>query len=178
MSLYLTTTDPEVLATIERNEAGFTEFRRRAHEWGAARGSDTVMMNGWGRRRYVTGLPQRPDQTKFGRWTKSDRGSSHPFKDNAEEHKVLAALRYDADPIPGLPETAHSVSDPATGQSWVMWPVPFIYDGAAWVEYAHRPEPSDLAKIDMTIWSECLGSAWHAAKEGRAEALKAAKEDA
>lgn len=173
MSLYLTTTDPEVLAVIRSNQEGFSEFRQRAHAWGLERGSETVMMNGWGRWRNVTGLPQRPDESKFGRWTKSDRGSSRPFRDNTDERAALAALKFEADPIPGLPETAHSATDPRTGQSWVMWPTPFVHDGAAWVEYSHQPEPSDLAKIDMTIWSECLGSRFHAADEARKAAVTA-----
>jgi hypothetical protein len=174
MSLYLTTTHADVLAAVQRNADGMAEFRERAHAWGAERGSDVVMMNGWGRRRYVTGLPDQPDAAKFGRWTKPNRGSSHPFKDNAAERAALTALQFAAEPIPGLPELAHSASDPMTGQCWVMWPTPFVQHGAAWVEYAHRPESRDLAKIDMTIWSECLGSQFHTAHEAYVAAAKQA----
>lgn len=175
MSLYLTTSDAEVLATLERNAAAFQEFCERAHSWGEERGSDTVMMSGWGNHRYVTGLPEQPDPGKFGRWTKPRRGgNSRPFKDNIGERQALAALKYESTPIPGLPEEVSSKDNP-TGRFWIMWPVPFAHDGAAWVEYQHQPDPADLAKIDMTIWSECLGSAFQAAREAREAVDEAAR---
>lgn len=161
MSLYLTSTDPAVIAAIEHNADGRKELRSRALEWANERGFDTVMMNSFLGQTFVTGLPDQPEG--FGQWTKPKRGRSHPFNNNVAERKAMRDLVFTPEPVPGLPESLTSVSDD-DGCRFLMWPTPFISEGAAWVAYTHELEKGEAEKIGPQ-WAECLASRFYAAKE-------------
>lgn len=159
--IYLSSTNAAVVAVVEANIQGRADLRTRAFEWARERGFEEVMISAFAGRTYVTGLPDQPKG--FGRWTVPQQRCSHPFRNNTDEVKLLAALRHDAEPILGLPETMHSVTDVHTGASFLMYPRPFVADGAAWVAYSNQPEPGELDKVGPQ-WVECLASAYYAAK--------------
>lgn len=162
MSLYLTSTEPEVLATVERNREGRKEFIRRALAWAEERGADSFFPSGFAGTLAVRGLPIKPEG--FGRWTKGDhRGCHWPYANNEPERTVMKALTFQQETVPGLPGALHSVTD-ADGRSYLMYPTPFVHDGAAWVSYSHQPESGEVEKIGPQ-WSECLASAYHIAHE-------------
>lgn len=158
---FIRSADPDVVSAVERNREGRIALNAKAFEWAKERGSEVVMMSGFAGRIYVTGLPSQPEG--FGRWTKPQRGSSHPFKDNAKELRIMADLRFDQEEVPGLPSAVHSTSDRQSGVSYLMYPTPFVADGFAWVAYSHQIDPSDSDKFGEQ-WSECLASEYYAAK--------------
>ena len=164
MSLYLTSTDPDVIAAVERNTAGRRDLHARGHAWGKERGSDIIMMSGFGAGLWVSGLPKQPEG--FGQWTKPKSGTSKPFATNKDEINALKALAFQNEPVPGLPELLYSASD-FDGRRYVMYPTPFVAQGAAWVAYSYRPaDDSDAEKIGDQ-WTECLASQYYAAEEAR-----------
>lgn len=168
MSFYLTSAEPEVIAIVAQNVAGFPAFREKAFVWAQERGTDSYFMGTFGRRTTVTGLMGQP-VGDFGRWTKPDsRGRSLPFKNNTVEYALLKGLRFDRDLVPGLPEAVYSVANP-DGTSYVMYPEPFVVGGVAWVSYSNHPDVGEMAKFGPQ-WVECLASAFHRAREQYREA--------
>lgn len=163
MSFFLTTTSAAVIEAVERNREGAKDLRERAHDWAEERGFDVVIMSSWPGVVFVRGLPGQPEG--FGRWTQPKSGTSQPYRNNEAEWDLLSALKFRTEAIPGLPNEVSSISA-EDGRNYLMWPQPFIHEGAAWVKYQHQLEPADQVKIDSSIWSECLASQYYAAQEG------------
>lgn len=171
MGLYLTTTDPEVITVCEANRAGRQELIDRAADWARERGFEEFFVGGHGRRTLISGLPGIPQG--FGRWTQPKRGCSHPYRTNEDEVKALNALRFDGQPVPGLPDSVHSDTD-ADGRSFLMWPKPFVWDDAAWVGYSHMPEKA-ARELFGDQWTECLPSHYWGAREAFQDAERAVR---
>ena len=158
---YLTSTDPEVVAVVQRNRDAWPRFREAALAWAKERGFDNApfdFINGTYR---LGGLPDRPKG--FGQWTKpgSTYRRSWPYKTNVAEREAMASLAVHTQPVPGMPFEAMSVDD-GSGQVWFMRSKPFVVNGVAWIGWANPPEDSTPIGDQ---WSECLGSQYEAAKE-------------
>ena len=159
MSLYLTTTDPDVIATIRRNREAKERFMSRAHEWAAERGSEdgAFFPSTFAGRLSVRGLPIQPEG--FGRWTKGDaRGCHWPYRNNEDERRAMASLSVTKEDVPGIPDALHA-------PGYLLWPTPFEHLGTAWICYSQMLDAGEREKIGAQ-WVECLASEWHAAHEG------------
>lgn len=163
---YLSTTDPDVIAAIERNEAAHADFIERALAWAEERGFEiarTFRYNGLSARprtEEITGLPGKPDESTFGEWTQVRNRTSSPKKANKAETEAMRAIRYVPELIPGLPASAQH------GGFSYSSPVTFVVDGVAYAAYADTPSVWHQGELGDQ-WSEILGSTWAEARDAR-----------
>lgn len=109
---YARSTDPEVVAAIEKNDTDMAAAIERIKEWSHERGGDgDAAVRWWGGVR-VLGLPVKPEG--FGRWT-SD--SPHrPFKNNTAEVEIMEALDFTESDVPGSVSSAYGPRNERDGR--------------------------------------------------------------
>lgn len=159
MPQYLSSNDPDVIATIRRNLDCRPRFVQLATTYAESVGLGVEHAMFWSSPGVIalSGFSITPDGP--GRWTK--KMPSQPFRNNPERKK-FDAVRVTEDDVPGLPAYAHSDTIDRDGTSMLMWPKPFIVDGTAWVMYSHMPHPNTNFGPQ---WNEVLASKAYAAKE-------------
>ena len=169
---YATSTDPEVVATIEENERSRRAWIGDTKAWfyktiqASIPGAKLFLFSFGDTLRpseIVTSDEKKPAGWKFC-WR--SRSRFEPRMDNPLRAE-WDAHRWQAASIPGLPSVLTS-SVPGEFQSWWMYPRPFISDGAAWLDLGHMPDP-DSPDFGPQ-WSEVLASQAMAAKEALKDA--------
>lgn len=164
---YLKTTDPDVIATLERNAAKRAEFVERATAWANERGfpsavawrtdSRTTPPN----REAVLGLPWQPEG--FGEWTKPRDGYSKPKVSNLPEQAAMKALTFTPEPITSLPTIVSTPgAHPQQRVTYYYDPMVFVHDGAGYAGYAAAPEYMD--RLPGNEWVEIVGSEFTVAR--------------
>jgi hypothetical protein len=163
---YTSTTDPEVIAAIERNRQIGLAFHKSALAFAAKYGNPDHPAYYGGREAeswYSVSSIKCPNKPTTGRWTRGWRGQGwRPFKNTVEDHQ-MADIARQTESIPGVPERIDGPHE-EDGRHWHLYPRPFVHDGVAWLGFSMCP---NLAS-DETLgeqWSECLGSQLHAAHE-------------
>ncbi|ACZ29609.1 hypothetical protein Xcel_0570 [Xylanimonas cellulosilytica DSM 15894] len=166
---YAKTTNPEVLAVIDRNDARYVAFGERAHAFSKAHGGDKsyVMVNGWGGDRHLSAIVA-DDKPTTGRWKSGGRrGTWEPFKNNPVRAE-FDAIEYRRERIPGLAETYNGPRN-RDGSQVIMTPGVFAHDGVAYMRLRDLPSSDQSGfgsdEFDHDIWTEILPSEWHAASE-------------
>jgi len=156
-------TDPAVIATIERNRQGRYDWQKRACAFATAHGAKdgSFYPTSFGGRWDVLAINTK-DEPTTGRWKRMRRGWA-PYRNNPLA-KEMDAIRFTCEPVPGLPSLLHSAEDP-DWRHYVMTPTPFVHDGVAWLGLSHAPVDSDRNESFGPQWVECLASEYHAARE-------------
>lgn len=169
---YAKSTDPEVIATIEENERSRRAWIDATKEWfgktvlTSIPGADLFIFptrTSMGLLGIVTSDEKKPAGWKFC-WRSHSR--FEPRKDNPLRAE-WDARQWQAALIPGLPVFLMS-SVSGNFQSWVMYPRPFISNGAAWLDLGHMPDP-DSPNFGPQ-WTEVRASQVMAAKEALKDA--------
>lgn len=159
---YLRSEDPEIVAIVEANEAGANAWAKEAYAFSQKYGVPhsvggevhTLIRNSFGEYR-VTGLSGA--QPTEGRWKRLDRGWA-PYVKNPV-HAEMTSLVFRNTKVPGLPEM---VSGSSGEGLLLMWPMPFLWDGKAWVKFS---APGTASTDVGPQWVEVLGSEVMAAHE-------------
>lgn len=162
---YAKSTDPEVLATMERNEKEHRKAGLRIKAWLARFGATAFYAHqGWpsgppelGVRALV--LDEKP--VGHGQWAMGPGGNSfRPAKRNPL-YAEMQALSWVGEIIPGL-EAEFKATD--TENPWRTWHLdarPFSALGAAWVMLSKLPDSGEFGPQ----WTEVKASEAYAAKE-------------
>lgn len=168
---YARTDRADVIEVIERNINGVREFGARAQAF-ADKYSDLAEPRFWrsafaGDYRLVA-IDSRNAPT-VGQWTRGHRGGWRPYKSNPA-YAEMTAIRFRAERIPGTPTAIEGQWRP-DGSRVLMSPSLFVHDGLAWFHLSSEADPdqrgtfNDGDPFDPGIWTEVLGSEWHAANE-------------
>ncbi|WP_251153744.1 hypothetical protein [Cellulosimicrobium sp. Marseille-Q4280] len=172
---YASSTDPEVIATIERNRAGVADFNRRAIEFAARHGSPNggFYPSTFAGAHDVMAIGGDAKPTT-GRWKKGYRGAGWvPFK-NTELDAEMEAIRFVEEPLPGIPDLVYG---PHTSRGQVVSAgARFVHDGVAYIGFGHTPladQPERASATGDGHWEEIKASQFHAALEAYNEAAKA-----
>lgn len=170
---YASTTDPEVLAAVQRNKEGFQAFRERAFAFASAQGAPDGAYYGssfaGGHSIYAIGGSEKPTT---GRWKEGYRRGWLPFTNNPLA-KELEAIRFDEEKLPGLPRLLKSAS--RDGSRRVGSPLVFILEGVAYSGTSFIPEDGGPHSSDPADggWEEIKASEFHAALEAYNERIGA-----
>lgn len=173
---YAQSTDPEVIATVERNRAGEIDFNRRASEFAAANGSPNGAFypSRFAGSHAISAIGGEEKPTT-GRWKKGYHGTGWvPFK-NTELEAEMDAIRFTEESLPGLPDLVYG---PYTSRGQVVSRgVRFVHDGVAYLGFNAQPLADQPERATVTgdgHWEEIKASTFHAALEAYNEALKVA----
>lgn len=153
---YARSTDPDVIAAVERNRQHELEFHRKiqalSEKWTGE--PDNAWYNRGGGGSVLIGLRMTREQIEDaqGQWKKPDRnGAVRPYKSNSLSEEFSIAAKHED--VPGRPSLLW-------GQNWMGGGSLFVLDGAAWSGVGFVPSaPSDER------WTEVLASEFHAAVE-------------
>lgn len=161
---YASTTDPQVLAVIQRNKEGFQAFRERAFAFATAQGAPDGAYYGssfaGGHAISAIGGAEKPTT---GQWKEGHRRGWLPFKNNPLA-KDLAEIRFDEEKVPGLPLLLESATH--DGSRRVASPLVFILDDVAYSGASFLPEDSgDKNNPEDGGWQEIKASEFHRALE-------------
>lgn len=159
------TSDPRVLATIQRNIDGFHEFNLKGSAVAKKYTGSPIAgrFNGSLLRGAVfTGLSTEhvPDTTGLpGQWKKPENGAIMPYKSNPviEEFNI----EFKAEHTPGRGNILWGDGHVGTGQL-------FVHDGVAYSYFTFKTEPLDKQEAAEMVehgWTEILPSAYHLAYE-------------
>lgn len=168
---YASTTDPEVLAVIRRNQKGFQEFRERAFAFATAQGAPDGAYYGssFGGSHTISAIGGKEKPTT-GQWKNGYRAGWLPFKNNPLAQE-LEAIRFDEEKVPGLPQLLESAT--RDGARRVASPLVFVLDDIAFSGASFLPEDSgDRNNPNDGGWVEIKASEFHAALESYNERLK------
>lgn len=177
---YARSTDPEVIATIERNRAGEVDFNRRASEFAATHGSPNGAFypSRFAGSHSISAIGGEEKPTT-GRWKKGYHGHGWvPFK-NTELEAEMDAIRFTEESLPGLPDLVYG---PYTSRGQVVSRgTRFVHDGVAYLGFSAAPLADQPERATVTgdgHWEEIKASEFHAALEAYNEAAKAAADAA
>lgn len=167
---YATSTDPGVVAAIEANRAARKEFMEQALAFARKYGNHPKQSFQPGRMNYgglrLIGIGgDKP--TEHGQWASATKkGAWRPAKRNP----ILAemeAISYDGIPVPGT--SPEYLGGHRGWETVVLYPTFFVIDGTAWFRLSEAPSENQDSPfggtLDTDLWTEALGSAWHAAYE-------------
>lgn len=158
---YARSTDPDVIASVERNRQHEAEFREKvaalSERWTGS--PDNAWINRSGTGSSFLGLRMTREQVDAapGQWKKPGRnGEYRPYKSNPIAPEF--SIRAEHEEVPGRPDLLWSIRMDGNGR---MGPgVVFVHDGAAWSGCGFVPDaPAD------DRWTEVLASEFHAALE-------------
>ncbi|KQQ65046.1 hypothetical protein [Microbacterium sp. Leaf320] len=157
---YASTTDPRVLAVIQRNKEGFQAFRERAFAFATAHGAPDGAYFGssfaGGHAISAIGGDEKPTT---GQWKEGYRRGWLPFKNNPLA-KQLEAIRFDEEPVPGLPQLLESAT--RDGSRRVASPLVFVLDEVAYSGVSFLPEDDGgKVKPEDGGWEEIKASEFH-----------------
>jgi hypothetical protein len=168
---YARSTDPEVIATIERNRAGVVDFNARAIAFAASHGSPNggFYPSAFAGSHSISAI-DGDTKPSTGRWKKGYRDIGWvPFK-GSELEGEMEAIRFDEESLPGVPDMVYGAYT-ARGQV-VSAGTRFVHDGVAYLGFSSTP----LAVQPETVkgdghWEEIKASQFHAALEAYNEEL-------
>lgn len=171
---YARTTDPRVLEAVRRNRVGAADFHNRACEFAVANGVEkgSYYPGGFGGGRSIRALGGN-EKPRTGRWTTGYGGYGwRPFKNNPL-HDEMDAIRFEAEPVPGLPSLVNGPYLP-NGSHTIATPQPFELDGAVYVGFSFQPVDSGRRMPDPGEggWEEIKASEYHAAVETYNDRIK------
>jgi hypothetical protein len=168
---YAKSTDPSVIATIERNRAARAEFSAKVRAWvleHAPQSEGNGWLNGWGDELRLVAVAGPKPMT--GRWKRRGHGWE-PYVSNPL-HAQMAQLTLTLEPVPGVGES-YAGEFNSDGAHPVYSPVFFVHDGAAYFRLAGPPAGDQEHRafgstvFDHGLWEEILTSQWYAAYEAR-----------
>lgn len=170
---YARSTDPGVIAAVERNRAARQEFTEAADAFARKYAPDGdgrfFMSDGWGTEWYLVGISS-PSKPTAGQWKKGrGAGCWVPFKNNPI-HREMVDVRRRRAAIPGL-STTYAGEHNRDGSQAIYFPTAFVHDGAVYMGMPGVPiadqEGSGFGstEFDANLWTEIYPSQWHAAKE-------------
>jgi hypothetical protein len=168
---YAASSDPEVVAAAQRNQDGRRAALLRCSEWAQAHGSnDAGSSTGFYPRAEFGGagvysIPITEGEPPKG-WVRAGKGW-RPRK-GSPAYREMEALRWTPEPVPGLPDW-FTAPRGAPGETWMLWAVPVVWDGQAWVLLGHMPTEGEFGPQ----WREVRASEAHAAREAYLDARKA-----
>ncbi len=172
---YASTTHPEVLAAIQRNKDGFQAFRERAFEFASAQGAPDGAYYGssFAGAHAISAIGGDTKPTT-GQWKEGHRRGWLPFKNNPLA-KDLEAIRFDEEPVLGLPQLLESPS--RDGSRRVGSALLFILDGVAFAGVSFVPEDPGPHGTDPSVggWAEIKASEFLKALETYNERIGAKK---
>lgn len=155
---YARSTDPDVIAAVERNRQHEADFREKvaalSEKWTGDPGNAWIDRGSNGST--FTGLRMTREQVEAapGQWKKPDRlGSVRPYKSNPIAPEFSIRAKYEQ--IPGRPGLLW-------GENWMGKGLVFLHAGAAWSGVSFVPD-HDTKGIGG--WTEVLASEFHAAME-------------
>lgn len=160
---YARSTDPDVIAAIERNADHEAEFRKKvaalSEKWTGDPGNGWINRGSGGSSFIGLRMTREQVEAAPGQWKKPGRsGERRPYKSNPIAPEFSIRAKHET--VPGRP-------DVLWGENWMGAGALFVHDGAAWSGVGFVPiNPAD------DRWAEVLASEFHAAKE----AVKAAQE--
>lgn len=165
---YAQSTDPIVIATIERNATETERFHERACDFAQAHGvPDGAYYRTLFAGSYAVFAIGGDTKPTTGRWAKHPRAGWRPFK-NTPLYAEMKGLGLRLDEVPGLPQLVES-SMSGDGRRTISSPTPFVLDGVAYVGFSFRPENGD----DTDLWTEVKASEFFRAMETWNEQLAA-----
>lgn len=167
---YASTTDPAVIAVIQRNREGFQAFRERVFAFASAQGAPDGAYYGssFAGSHSIAAIGGNEKPTT-GQWKNGYRAGWLPFKNNPLA-KELAAIRFDEEPIPGIPQLLKATE--RHGARRVASALVFVLDGVAFSGVSFLPEDSgDKIKPEDGGWKEIKASEFHKALETYNERL-------
>ena len=166
---YAKSTNPDVVAVIERNTAGRLAMVEKARAWvreHAPESGGDCWFNGWaGDRRLVAVAGPKPTD---GQWKKHGNGWA-PYKTNPL-HKEMLAIAFKPEPVPGVGES-YAGEYNRDGSQTIYSPSFFVHEGAAYFRLPGAPvadqehSPFGSPVFDRDLWTEILTSEWYAAHE-------------
>jgi hypothetical protein len=170
---YASSTDPAVIAVVERNRVARREFTEAADAFArkhAPTGNGRFFMSdGWGSEWYLVGI-YSIDEPAAGRWKKGrGAGCWVPFKNNPL-FQEMSQIRRRRELVPGLAST-YAGEYNRDGSQAIYFPSVFLHDGFAYMGMPGVPvsdqEESGFGstEFDTALWTEIYPSQWHAAKE-------------
>lgn len=163
---YMKSTDPEIVATIERREVAYQEWRARAFEWaqkitGLPHDKVGIRINGWTNDRMTLNgfYPWQVEGVDLpGGWTKDP---VRPKKNNPEYAEFSRIRTYRAEMVPGRPNIAD-------GHGYFGAGTLFTHEGVAYSGFNFLPEGLN-SRDQGEGWEEIRGSEYMAAWEAAVE---------
>ena len=172
---YAKSTNPDVLALVERNTEGWRAFKDAACAFASRHGAEKgtfVPSNAFGSWRIAAiGNAATPKPTE-GRWKRGPGGRGWvPFK-NSPLAGEMEAIAFWSETAPGYPEIVESAYD-ADFSHRIGAAIPFAVDGVAYVGFGFIPA-DDRKKGDPAAggWVEITGSEFQAAVDAYNESAK------
>ena len=150
---HVRTTDPQIVALVEKAWQDKVAARDRAFQWTRGHGLEGASLFGqdMGLHFSVMGLSEKPEG--LGEWVRARGGGWKPAASNPLREE-LAVLGYEPPHFPGV-ERAYRASGDEPASGWFLFPTPFVADGAAWVSLGQFPDKG--GKFGPQ-WEEVTGS--------------------
>ena len=183
---YAKSTDPEVIATIEANKARLREFGELARAFQERHAVDNdpedegdTFVWSHGDDRGLAGVISR-GKPEDGQW--KPHGSRpnvwEPYKNNPLRRE-FNSIRCKGEIPKGLSEFYVTGFDRRHGSTIMHTPQTFVHDGVAYMGLGGAPLADQTAgwgdgEFDETVWTEMLGSEFHAALDAYNEAREEA----
>lgn len=163
---YMKSTDPEVVAAVERNEQSRLEWKDRLFEWasdltGKPRAELTLQVVGWNADRLsFKGFykSQVAGVDLPGQWTKEP---VRPYKTNPFMKEYRKVASWEAEAVPGRPGTLY-------GDGYFGGGATFVVGGVAYSGVGFTPEPNQ-SDDSADRWQEIKASEYYAATEAYEE---------
>jgi hypothetical protein len=158
---YAKSTDPEVLAAVQRNKEGDEAHHQKCLAFAIANGVENgaYIKSSWGGRALRAVMGDKKPTT--GQWKKGGGGYGWvPYKNNPL-YKEYDELVFNHERVPGHDGSYMS-------GNLYMTPTLFEFDGAVWSGMSHQPDDLRGGKphSEEGGWVEVKASEFHAAMEG------------
>lgn len=178
---YASSTDPNVIAVVERNRAARREVLHEADAFARKYAPDGdggfFISDNWGTGWSLSAIAS-PTKPTAGQWKQVPRRNAWlPYKNNPI-HDEMTAIRRTREAIPGLAQS-YAGDYNRDGSQAVYFPSVFVHDGVAYMSMPGVPiaDQKDGAfgstEFDEDRWTEILTSHWYAAKEAAEAQSKA-----
>ena len=172
---YARTTDPTVIETLQRNDAGYREFSQKAAAFATEHGDGRYLASSFGGSHFVVGIGAE-DKPTTGRWKKGPRGKGWAPFERSELAKQMEAIRFVEEPVPGLPSLVYGPFTSRGQQAGAG--ARFVHEGVAYFGVGFVPDADqDEEVVGTADWQEIRTSEFYAAfeavKDARAAAAKA-----
>lgn len=157
---YARSTDPEVIAIVQRNWAKRAEAIARQFEWCSKFGAEEYYISGPPPSVDIRALKLHVRPKGFGNWARGAAPDTYRPAKNNPLYKEMQELAFEAEGIPGCPGVLFKSSPYMNASRWGS-PLVIAHDGAAWSGIGFAPTEGEFGPQ----WDEALPSRFLSAQE-------------
>lgn len=151
-TIYLKSSDPDVVAYVQEQDRLFAEFVAQVKAFDDTHEGLTaaVLQNPFNGEMFVGGVHTKHPELLPGKWKKPNHynGSLQPYRNNREGRKLIAGMHFKAPDYPGVcTQTFYAERCLVT--------TAFAHDGSAWALCGAKSDNGE-PRYDPDKWAECL----------------------